>query len=565
MKRTIMTAALIAGIAALAACDSTLGLPGGDSVAGADTCVGADVLLPPGSDTAASAPDLFGPPHDVMAAYDAAGMEDTGAPPEEDQQDQGDEYDPPGTNPFVVTASDPQSTFGADVDTASYEIFLRDVRQGRLPDYRSVRLEEFVNYFDYDYEPPDPEGEVPFSVFVDASANPFRASTTLLRVGIRGRDVPEEEQRPANLVFLVDVSGSMSAATKLGLVKVVLRETLEVLAPTDTVAIVTYAGNTSVRLEPTPVAQAGAIEAVINGLESGGSTAGAAGLQLAYAQAEAAYIEGGVNHVLLCTDGDFNVGLSGTDELVQFIEQKRRSGITLTVLGFGAGNLNDAMMEAITNAGNGVYGYIGDADQAIDYVHSRLLSTLHFIAQDMKIQVEMNAEYVHAYRLLGYENRAIADNQFTDDKVDAGEVGAGHTVTALYELVPVGVEIPLPEGAPAPEDGAAFQGVLDVQPGELCLVKVRYKDVGASEDDPAYQVDAGLLASEVAEVLEDGDSDLQWAVAVAGLAEILKHSPYGDPADFPKVRVLLEANAGSDADRLELTGLLDTIEGLLGD
>jgi Ca-activated chloride channel family protein len=513
---------------------------------------GADAAAAP--DTAGPAADVGAPPADGAARPDAGEEPDTGAPD--------DEFPP--TNPFVVAAHDPQSTFAADVDTASYDIFRQRVQLGMLPPPGMVRLEEFVNYFRYGYPAPTPEDEAPFSISLAAAPCPFR-DTLLLRVGIQGQLPPPKAQKPVSLTFLVDVSGSMSSANKLGLVKVVLRETLEVLDPDDTVAIVTYAGATRVALAPTPVAQAATIRGVIDGLQAGGSTYGAGGIQLAYEQAEDAYREDGINHVLLCTDGDFNVGVSDTASLVRLIEEKRRTGITLTVLGFGYDNLNDSMMEAISNAGNGVYAVISSADQAIDYVHDRLLSTLVFIAKDMKIQVEFNPARVFAYRLLGYENRAIADSDFTNDRVDAGEVGAGHQVTALYDVVLSGDAIPDVPGAPAVEDGAPSDVVLDVAEDELVLVKVRYKDVDATEDDPAYQVAAGLAVADVGALLAAADEDLRWAAAIAAFAEILKHSPYGDPAQLATIDDIVSGSAGQDADRLEFLGLFETARGLLGE
>lgn len=478
----------------------------------------------------------------------------------------GDNYEAVGTNPFVVAGHDPQSTFSVDVDTASYEIFRRDVKLGGLPQPASVRLEEYVNYFRYDYDSPAWGEAVPFAITLDGAPSPFAEGTTLLRVGIRGMDPPAEVRRPANLVFLIDTSGSMQSPDKLDLVKTVLRETLTVLQPSDTVSIVTYAGSTGVALEPTPVSQAGTIRAVIDRFEAGGSTAGAAGLTLAYEQAQAAFIDGGLNHVLLCTDGDFNVGPASTAELVELVESRRDTGITFTVLGFGVGNLNDAMMEAISNKGNGVYGFIADEDQAVDYVHDRLLSTMNFIAKDVKIQVDFNAERVYAYRLLGYENRDIADDDFLDDSIDAGEIGAGHTVTALYELVLAGGTIPAADGAPALDDGETFAGEeLSVRPEELAHVKIRYKKVDAPADAEAWQVDAGVTAEGLSPSFDDADGDLRWAAAVAAFAEVVKDSPYGDPAHLPSIQAVVAAEKGGDPDRVEFAELLAAAAEALGD
>lgn len=475
----------------------------------------------------------------------------------------GDNYDAPGTNPFVLTRHDPLSTFAADADTASYDVFRRDVESGYLPQPDSVRLEEYVNSFGYGYEPPAADAEEPFAIHLAASRGFLGVGTALLRVGIQGR-LPSEEKKPANLVFLVDVSGSMASADKLPLVKVVLSETLNVLEPTDTVSIVTYAGNTAVRLPPTPVANAATIQGVITSLESGGSTAGAAGIDLAYAQAEAAFIQGGTNHVLLCTDGDFNVGPSSTEELVNLIVEKRRTGITLTVLGFGVGNLNDALMEGVSNAGNGTYSVISSEDRAIEYVNERMLANLEFIAKDLKIQVEFNPEQVHAYRLLGYENRAIADDDFRDDLVDAGEVPAGHAVTALYQLVPSGIDIPTPEGAPEVLDGDAFTDEIGVAGDDWAIVRVRYKNPGAAETDPAYEVTRLLRVEDVSQSYDDLDADFRWALGVSAFAEILKGSPYAVPERLDDISAVVHAAEHETiSDRAEFVSLFDRAVPLL--
>jgi Ca-activated chloride channel family protein len=467
----------------------------------------------------------------------------------------GDKYTAPGTNPFVLTAHDPFSTFGADVDTASYDIFRRDVNLGMLPQPASVRLEEYVNAFSYEYPAPAANAEHPFQVSLAAAAQALDRPTVLLRVGLQATKPPPQDKRPANLVYLVDVSGSMASADKLPLVQQVLRQTLDLLAPTDTVSIVTYAGDTRVRLPPTPVSQRALITAQIDGLHAGGGTYGAGGIDLAYQQANAGFIEGGINHVLLCTDGDFNVGPSSTQELLTLIRSKRNMGVTLTVLGFGVGNLNDTLMETISDAGDGVYGVISNEDQAARYVHDRLLSTIVHVAKDLKLQVEFNPDRVAAYRLLGYEDRAIADTDFRNDVVDAGEVGAGHRVTALYELVLTGQPVPMAAGAPAPVGGAASTLPREVAAGDLVLVKVRYKPVDAIDSTPAREVGFSLPNDEVSEGLMTADADLQWAAAVAAYAEILKRSPYADRSLLPEIERIVTTQALRDADRTEFTAL----------
>jgi Ca-activated chloride channel family protein len=386
-----------------------------------------------------------------------------------------------------------------------------------------VRLEEFVNYFHYGYEPPSAASAEPFSISL-AAAPALDPTTLFFRVGIKGR-VSQEEKRAANLVFLVDTSGSMNAANKLPLVQYTLTEALAVLDPTDKISVVSYAGDTAVRLAPTPVSEAAVIEAVIAGLTSTGGTNGGAGIELAYAQAEAGFIAGGINHVLLCTDGDFNLGLTSNDALVELITEKRKTGVTLTALGYGS-NPNDAMMERVSNAGNGTYSVIYNKSQSREYVESRLLSSLDYIAKDMKIQVEFNPEKIYAYRLLGYEDRDIADDDFRDDEVDAGEVGAGHRVTALYQLVLAGGALPSASVAVEPQDGALYSGTTEVQAEDYALVKVRYKAPDATEQDAALEVNQTLAADGIADAWSSLDGDFQWAYAVASFAEILKSSPY---------------------------------------
>jgi len=470
---------------------------------------------------------------------------------------QGDKYAAVGTNPFVVVAHDPLSTFGADVDTASYDLFRRDVNLGGMPQRASVRLEEYVNSFPYDYPAPGDDDPHPFRITLAAAPHLLSRGSGLLRVGIQATKPPPFQKKPANLVFLVDTSGSMSSEDKLPLVQYTLTETLGVLDATDVVSIVSYAGDVGVRLPPTPVSDRLPIERAIAGLTSGGSTNGAGGIQLAYQQAQQAYIQEGINHVNLCTDGDFNVGVSSTQGLVDLITEKRKTGITLTTLGYGVGNLNDAMMEAISNKGNGIYGVISSKDHATRYVHERMLSTLEHVAKDMKIQVEFNPDLVYAYRLLGYENRAIADRDFRNDVIDAGEVGKGHRVTALYEFVTTGGSLPVPKSSELPPlDGAPYTGPREVTSGDFVMVKVRYKAPDAAATDPAFEVAASMNPEAVITDLSAGDLDLQWAIAIAGFSEILKGSPYGDAGHLEVIRKIANAQSHRDRDRAEFLDLL---------
>ena len=305
-----------------------------------------------------------------------------------------------------------------------------------------------------------------------------------------------------------------------------------------------------------------AIIHVVDGLEAGGSTAGQAGLQLAYEQAQASFIEGGINHVILCTDGDFNVGMTSNEEMVAFIESQRTTGVTLTAVGFGYGNLNDAMMEKVSNAGNGIYSIISSEDHAISYANKRLLNTAYLIARDVKIQVQFNPDHVYAYRLLGYENRALDDHQFIDDKVDAGEVGSGHSVTALYEVILVDEQIPMPEGAPEPVAGDQADTTLPTL-NAIMQVRIRYKHIAADDLAPAIEMKADMATGGMNTPLADAAPSIQWAAAIAAFAEILKGSPYGDIENLAAIESLIAAHADSDADRQEFRSLLGKAKDLL--
>jgi Ca-activated chloride channel family protein len=563
LKLNRMLALLALTASAAAACSSDKD----DSLARAEDSAGGEVLSPNVPNGAANPNDPgIGSSQGSGGSAGAGGGGNIVA--DEDSRDvpgespDGDRYEAVGTNPFVLVAHDPLSTFAADVDTASYDIFRRYAPEG-LPAPASVRLEEFVNYFHYDYPTPPADAEDPFSILLAAAPNPLRAGTTLLRVGIQGKAAAEQEAKPANIVFLVDVSGSMQSADRLPLAQQVLRQTLDLLQPTDKVSIVSYASDTRVRLAPTPVSQRATIIAQIDALSAGGSTAGASGIELAYQQAEAGFIDGGINHVVLCTDGDFNVGPSSTQELLNIIRVKRTSGVTMTALGFGSGNLNDAMLEAVSNAGNGIYGVITSEEQAADYVSERMLSNLNLIAKDVKLQVEFNPLLVNAYRLLGYENRAIADDDFRDDVVDAGEIGAEHQVTAVYELVLEDQEIPEGTNAPASVGGAAYTGAVEVDTDDLVLVKVRYKNLDADEDDAAIEISSSLAPSAVAAADAELDPDLSWAISLAGFAEILKQSPYALPGSLDALEAVFEAQSERDDDRAELLELFQDVKARL--
>jgi len=400
----------------------------------------------------------------------AAGYPRHHIPPVMVAQDPGRErYDGKEVSPVKLTRAEPVSTFSVDVDTGAYANARRFLTQGQMPPRDAVRTEEMINYFRYDYPAPDSR-EAPFSITTDVAVTPWNPETRLMRIGLRGYDFPRKGRPPSNLVFLVDVSGSMSSEDKLPLVKTALAGLAGELGAKDKVSIVVYAGAAGMVLEPTN--DEGKIRAALERLSAGGSTAGAAGLQLAYNIARDNFIEGGVNRILIATDGDFNVGVSDTKALIEMVEKERDAGITLTTLGFGTGNYNEAMMEQIADHGNGNYAYIDTALEARKVLGEQMEATLFTIAKDVKIQVEFNPAKVSQYRLLGYENRALREEDFDNDKVDAGDIGAGHQVTAIYEIVPAGAKGWI---GPRRYEDAAPMAWERGKAAEMAYVKLRYK------------------------------------------------------------------------------------------
>ena len=433
-------------------------------------------------------------------------------------------YDGEEVSPVKLVKAEPVSTFSVDVDTGAYANTRRFLSQGQLPPRDAVRTEEMINYFRYDYPAPDDRSQ-PFTVTTDLATSPWNENTYLMRIGLRGYDLPRAERPPANLVFLMDVSGSMASPDKLPLVKTALAGLASELGEKDTVSIVVYAGAAGLVLEPTNDVRK--IRSALDQLQAGGSTAGGAGLKLAYKIAEDNFIKGGVNRVIIATDGDFNVGISDRDALVEMIEDKRDSGITLTTLGFGTGNYNEAMMEQIADHGNGNYAYIDSALEAKKVLGDEMQSTLFTIAKDVKIQVEFNPAIISQYRLVGYENRALREEDFDNDKVDAGDIGAGHQVTAIYEIVPTGTK-----GWIAPrryEDQP--QEAATSRIAEAAHVKLRYKLPGGSTSKLIdYVIPSSALDSASAP-----KGDFAFAASVAAFGQLLRGDELMMDLDFQDI------------------------------
>ena len=460
-------------------------------------------------------------------------------------------YDGKEVSPVKIARTDPVSTFSVDVDTGAYANTRRFLVAGQLPPKDAVRSEELINYFRYDYAMPQSRS-APFSVTTDVAVSPWNAQTRLLRIGLRGYDLARSARPPANLVFLVDVSGSMSSQDKLPLVKTALAGLAGELSPRDKVSIVVYAGAAGLVLEPTSDARK--IRAALERLSAGGSTAGGAGLQLAYQVARDNFIQGGVNRILLATDGDFNVGVSNTKSLIEMVERERDNGITLTTLGFGTGNYNEAMMEQIADKGNGNYAYIDSALEARKVLGDQMSSTLFTIAKDVKIQVEFNPAQVSQYRLLGYENRALREEDFNNDKVDAGDIGAGHQVTAIYEIVPAGAR-----GWSDPRRYDDAQGAVDHDTrGELAFVKLRYK----LPDGSTSRLIERPIAASLMRTAARPTGDFAFATAVAAFGQRLR----GDTMlnGFSHAQIVSLAGRQNDYWRQEFVRLVGVAGSLAG-
>lgn len=450
----------------------------------------------------------------------------------------GEGYQSAGINPWIDASKDSLSTFAADVDTASYTLARRKLLEGSLPVKAGVRVEEFVNYFRYTF--PQPAADTPFAVIMDAAPSPLSPGRHILRVGVATKAKSVQERKPANLVFLVDVSGSMSGPDRIELAKKSLRILTENLIDGDTVSLVTYAGSTRVVLEPTGMQDKHKIFAALDDLQSGGSTAMASGIDLAYQQAMKGLKPGKISRVVVLSDGDANVGSHTHEEILKIIEGRAKEGVTLSTIGFGTGNYKDAMMEQLADKGNGNNFYIDSIDAAKKVFQEQIGSTLEVVAKDAKFQVDFDAKLVSRYRLVGYENRDIADNDFRNDKVDAGEIGAGHQVTALYEI-----ELT----AAGKQSNAPLGGV-----------RIRHKaPTGEKATEAAFPMVGGAQAS-----FANAPADFRFAFATAAFADVLRGGQDAEHWSLAQIRDLAKAAAGDDKDRREMVSLIEKTMQLTG-
>lgn len=427
---------------------------------------------------------------------------------------------PQGSATQVI--ENPVSTFSIDVDTGSYTNIRRMLRQGSLPPVNAVRVEEMINYFNYAYESPS-RGSDPFSIDTELAQSPWSENHALLKVGLKGYQPPATERPSSNLVFLLDVSGSMNAPNKLPLLKKSLTLLSKQLTENDSVAIVVYAGASGVVLEPTKATDRHRIEQALNTLTSGGSTNGQAGIKLAYQLAKKNYNANGINRVILATDGDFNVGTSDVESLKKLIEEKRKQGISLTTLGFGSGNYNDELMETLADVGNGNYAYIDTFSEAKKVLGEELNATLITIAKDVKIQIEFNPQFVKEYRLVGYENRALAREDFNNDKVDAGEIGAGHTVTAIYEIALQSSEFSRVDALRYQPDITATAQSNNNSLDEVAFVKFRYK---APKAESSKLISQPIRFRDSIARFEDASESFRFAAVVAQFGDVLRQNKY---------------------------------------
>jgi len=454
-------------------------------------------------------------------------------------------YDHIEDNSFKAVLDHPLSTFSIDVDTASYSNVRRMLNNGRLPPAGAVRVEELINYFTYSYTAPGAEDERPFAAHMDVTTCPWQPQHKLARIAIKGREIADEQRPAGNYVFLLDVSGSMTPPNKLPLVRSAMKLLVSRLGPEDRIAIVVYAGAAGLVLDSTACNKKAEILASLDRLRAGGSTHGSAGIRLAYKVAQDNFIEGGVNRVILCTDGDFNVGTTSESELVDLIEDKAASSVFLTVLGFGMGNYQDSRLEKLADKGNGNYGYIDTINEARKMLVEQMSGTLVTIAKDVKIQIEFNPAKVAGYRLIGYENRILAKEDFNDDTKDAGEIGAGHTVTALYEIVPAGQAVPTTGSVdPLKYQHPGSVEAREARPysDELLTLKLRYKQPNG---DISVLMQMPVSDREVS--FDEASDDFRFAAVVASFGMILRDSEHKGNATLAGVIEAAGSAKGRDA------------------
>lgn len=469
------------------------------------------------------------------------------------QQRNAETYKEIKENSFVAVAQQPVTTFSADVDRAAYANVRRIIGYGQIPPKDAVRIEEMVNYFDYDYPAPEEGSASPLRLSPELAPAPWNPNHLLLRIGLQAKKIDLAKAPPSNIVFLIDVSGSMDEENKLPLLKSSFKMLLGQLRPDDKIAIVTYANGTKVALPSTSVKDKEKIIKVLDNLYASGGTSGGRGIQLAYEQAQKSFIKNGNNRIILATDGDFNIGINNTTDLEKFIEKQRESGIYMSVLGFGIGNYRDDMAETIADKGNGNYAYIDNITEAKKVLVNELSGTLFAVAKDVKLQLEFNPKYVKEYKLIGYENRMLANEDFTNDKKDAGEIGAGHTVTALYELVPS-------DGKVAQSLRYQSQELNEKGKGnELGFLKIRYKDPKV-KDAKSVEITEPLVFNKKA--LKETSTDYRFAASVAEFGILLRDNSNKAKATYDQVIELAEGAIGKDPEgyRKEFVRLVKSVK-----
>ncbi|MBT9873696.1 DUF3520 domain-containing protein [Bacteroides salyersiae] len=470
-----------------------------------------------------------------------------------------EEYKEIAENNFKTVSESPLSTFSIDVDAASYSNMRRYINKGELPPADAIRTEELINYFSYDY--PQPTGNDPVKITTEVGACPWNVKHRLVRIGLKAKEIPTDKLPVSNLVFLIDVSGSMYGPQRLGLVQSSLKLLVNNLRDEDRVAIVVYSGSAGEKLPSTSGSDKQKIREAINELTAGGSTAGGAGIKLAYKIAKQNFVKGGNNRIILCTDGDFNVGVSSDEGLEKLIEQERKSGVFLTVLGYGMGNYKDSKMQVLAEKGNGNHAYIDNLQEANRVLVNEFGATMHTVAKDVKLQIEFNPSQVQAYRLIGYESRLLKDEDFNNDAKDAGEMGAGHTVTAFYEVVPAGIK----SDFTGKVDDLKYQKTKPTPAAtnnskELLTVKLRYK---APDGNTSKKIEQPLIDDNKEKV----SSDFRFASAVAMFGQLLRDSDFKGDATYDKVISLAKTSLDNDEKgyRREFIRLAETAEGLAKD